>query len=480
MKIKTIIETIRGISGTNDTIAMMTKHSTNTTLKEFFRLALDTRIKFHIKQIPEYTFSGTATLTLDDAMDGLSALSSRELTGNAAREYLSRLLGSLDPDDAEMLELVVTGKIDCGITKKTANKVYGSKFIRDKAYMRCDLSTPENMENMPFPAILQKKMDGQYSDHFTDSDKEIYCTESRSGIEYDFLGSLDDYFLALSALIEENNPDIKSPVFQGELLTQDSNGNIQPRNVSNGIVGKATIDNVTITKEEADTVIAVLWDVLPKEKHDEGLWNKSYIDRLTALQEAVDELADNRIRVVDYAIVSSEDEAFRINAKWQQEGEEGSILKKTTAIWKSGTSKEQLKMKVCFASDYKAVGIEEGTGKFKGSMGAIIFESSDGKIRGKVGSGWKHACTDPSLKEFDRQYIWDNWDSLFKGRILTICANDITKAKGSDFFALSHPSIRPLVGGWRDSADKSEADDYEKCSKELESAKYVKKEQKGT
>lgn len=475
MSIKSIVTLVQATSGKNDTITLLNKHKTNTTLKEFFRLALDTRIKFHVKQIPVYTKVACGMpLTLDGAMSELTVLSERQKTGNNARDFLASLLDRLEPDDAEMLELIIKKKINCGMTKKTANKVWGNSFIRDKSYMRCDLSNPKTCAGIKLPAILEKKMDGQYGDHFCDVENEMYLTESRSGVAYDFMGELDEAFLDLAAIVEDQNPGIVFPVFNGELLCQDASGKIISRQISNGIVTKAGEGKDTISLAEAKSVIAVLWDVIPKVNHDLGEWKIARIKRMTILENAIKELNNSKIRMVDYIVVNTLAEAFEQNSKWQQAGEEGSILKDTRGVWKSGTSKHQLKLKVKFAADYFVTGIEEGTGKFAGSMGAILFESSDGKIKGKVGSGWKSASKLPEHLDYDRQYIWDNFETKFKGMILTICANDITKGSGSDTWALSHPSIDLSEGGWRDPSEKCIADTYEKCLAELNSAKFVK------
>ncbi|AUS02706.1 ATP-dependent DNA ligase [Vibrio phage 2.275.O._10N.286.54.E11] len=474
MSIKPIILALRATSGKNDTVALLSKHKANATLKEFMRLALDNRIKFNIKKIPEYV-SGPVSITLDDAMAGLTALSDRTLTGHEARDHLAHLLSSLAPDDAEMLELIITGKIDCGMSKKTANKVWGSSFIRDKSYMRCALSTPENCANIPMPAILEMKMDGKYSDHFTDPDNETYLAESREGVASNFLESFDDLFLTLAELLQDDHPEIDAPVFQGELLAQDVDGNIVSRQISNGIAAKAAESNDTITQAEADSMIAVIWDVVPKADHDVGIWRKKRLARLQMIEKCVSELGSSRIRVIPYVIVNSLEEAFKQNSKWQQEGHEGSVLKSVNGIWKSGTSKEQLKMKVKASSEFKVVGIEEGTGKMAGMMGSLLFESACGKIKGSVGSGWKIKL--PAKGEYGeemlRQHIWDNFDKLYKDKILTICYNDITIGKNSEHYALSHPSIDLKEGAWRDPDEKTDADTLEKCLAELNSAKYV-------
>jgi len=107
MKIKEILDEIAGLSGKNDKRDALAKHKDNELLKRVIYLAHSPRIKFYIKQIPEYE---TQSLVgdLESALEGgLSRLSSRDLTGNDAIEHLSELLSTLSPDDAYVIERII-------------------------------------------------------------------------------------------------------------------------------------------------------------------------------------------------------------------------------------------------------------------------------------------------------------------------------------------------------------------------------------
>ena len=70
------------------------------------------------------------------------------------------------------------------------------------------------------------------------------------------------------------------------------------------------------------------------------------------------------------------------------EGYEGIILKDGRGIWEDKRAKHQIKFKGEMECDLKIVGIEEGTGKYVGKLGAIICESADSIIKVNVGSGF--------------------------------------------------------------------------------------------
>jgi ATP-dependent DNA ligase len=84
-----------------------------------------------------------------------------------------------------------------------------------------------------------------------------------------------------------------------------------------------------------------------------------------------------------------------------QRGEEGIILKDKRGVWEDKRAKHQIKFKGELECDLKIVGIEEGTGKYAGMLGAILCESSDGVIKVSVGSGF----TDEQRKTYGEEII---------------------------------------------------------------------------
>ena len=95
-----------------------------------------------------------------------------------------------------------------------------------------------------------------------------------------------------------------------------------------------------------------------------------------------------RIRLVESTTVENIEEANVIFEKYLEQGQEGIILKDTTGVWEDKRSKSQIKFKGEEECDLKIVGIEEGTGKYAGMLGAIICESADGILKVRVGSGF--------------------------------------------------------------------------------------------
>jgi ATP-dependent DNA ligase len=82
-------------------------------------------------------------------------------------------------------------------------------------------------------------------------------------------------------------------------------------------------------------------------------------------------------------------------------GYEGIILKDGSGVWEDKRAKHQIKFKGELECDLKIVGIQEGTGKYAGMLGAILCESSDGVIKVSVGSGF----TDEHRKNLGEEIV---------------------------------------------------------------------------
>jgi ATP-dependent DNA ligase len=95
--------------------------------------------------------------------------------------------------------------------------------------------------------------------------------------------------------------------------------------------------------------------------------------------------------------------AQTIFEKYLAEGQEGIILKDMNGIWEDKRSKGQIKFKGELECDLRIVGVQMGTGKYDGMLGAILCESADGVIKVSVGSGF----SDEQRKELIKQKLLD-------------------------------------------------------------------------
>ena len=371
-KIITLLDTLAADNSRNFKIDFLKSHANNEVLKEVVRLALDPFTQFYIRKIPKYECNATQPASLKFAIGDLKAFSTREVTGNAAIERLSHLLSAVDEDDAKVLERIIQKDLKCGVAASTANAVW-TGLVSEYPCMLCSQYDEKVVAKIKWPAMVQLKMDGM---RFNAIVKDGKCEfRSRNGKEINLLGNLEQEFIAMSRG--------SNLVFDGELVVSDK-GVLLDRQTGNGILNKAV--KGTISDLEAHKVHATLWDVIPYDHFVAGKGTTQYGVRFAMLQSLG---ASKKIHLVENTVVVSIAEANIIFERYLSEGQEGIILKDLSGVWEDKRTKTQIKMKGELECDLKIVGIQEGTGKYVGKIGALICESADGVIKVDVGSGFK-------------------------------------------------------------------------------------------
>jgi len=367
------------------------KHAGDETLREIVRLALDPFTQFYQRKIPAYSRDPKLnTMTLGFAIGQLYGLSSREVTGHAAIEFLKNVLSSLDSDDAKVIERIIDKSLDCGVQVSTANDVWPG-LINEYPCMLCSPFEQKLIDKIKFPAYAQMKMDGMRFNAIVREGKVEF--RSRNGKQIHLLGHLEKEFAALAGDVD--------CVFDGELLVM-LEGDIQfaDRQTGNGILNKA--NKGTISDKEAALVHATVWDVIPYLYFTDGHCPVPYATRFSSLSDLVSKQVskDKRIWLVSSEIVETYEKAQEIFNEYLSLGYEGIILKDGSGVWEDKRAKHQIKFKGELECDLKIVAVEEGTGKYAGLLGAIVCESADGVVKVNVGSGFNDAHR-KNLKEKD-------------------------------------------------------------------------------
>ena len=354
--------------------AIILREKDNMLLKRVYFLAYDPFTQFYQRKIPDYTTSGY-NRTLSESVDMLTQLSSRVYTGNAGISFLKDILSNSRVEDAQVIERIIGKDLKCGASDSTANKIWPG-LVHDYPCMLASGYDEKLVAKIKWPALAQLKMDGM---RFNAIVKDGKCEfRTRNGKEVNLLGNLEAEFIALAA---GNNT-----VFDGELVVMDEEDwQYLDRQTGNGILNKAV--KGTITPELANRVCATLWDIIPYEDFQNSISKHAYKHRF-ALLEAM-HLDSGKIRIVSNQIVANLEEARTLFERYLAEGQEGIILKDSMGLWENKRSRGQIKFKGELECDLKIVGIQEGTGKYVGKIGAYICESEDGILKCDVGSGFK-------------------------------------------------------------------------------------------
>lgn len=322
------------------------------------------------------------------------------------------------PDYADFLAAVFTKSLKLGVDVKLVNKAYGKGFIpvhevqlgssRDKLRLK---------DGEPF--YLTQKLNG------------VRCTYvngkliSRQGTEFTGL----DHIIDAIHKVEEKYGN-QNMVLDGELIhrndgTLSDNDNFR---LGTGIINAKEGDK--------SSIMFIVFDILPYDNFVEGKSKATYglrrgwldtlnfiLSEITGCVEVVPLLysGTNQKKIDEWL-------AFADSNGW-----EGIMINKE-APYECKRTTNLIKIKSFKFSDLRIIGYEEGDGKYKGMLGAVIVDYKGNSVN--VGSGFDEA---------ERIELWKNPDELI-GKIATIKYKEVSKNKDTGLESLQFPvwnGLRP-------------------------------------
>ena len=434
-----ILSEINESNSTNHKIAVLKKYQDNERLKQVLQMTYD-HVAFtygmRVEQIEKFPAAESEPMTLELAMASiLHNFCTRKVTGHAALHLASTIIGALSTEDADLIKKIINRDLRINAGKTLINKVFPG-LITKPVYMRCDVYGAKTSKNIQFPAIVQLKADGTYREITVNAGK--VTARSRSGEDYEY------------PVLFEAFKDYPDGVYVGELTVRG----ITDRAKGNGLINS--------DEPPHDDIIIQLWDFITLDEYRQaGTKNKKnpcttkYSDRWTALNAIEFTRPSKNIEMIPAFQVDTLKEALEACSTWMNEGFEGAILKDLNGVFKDGTSKHQLKLKLQIDAEVRITGFTDGTKgtKREGKIGAIEFANDEGTIKGRT-SGF----SDEQLDYFTAN------KAMLLGKVMTVQFNDLSKAEGNDYYALSHPRFIEI----RD--DKDETDTLAKVQQLREMA----------
>jgi acetyltransferase-like isoleucine patch superfamily enzyme len=449
MTIKQIFDEIAAEPGTNQKMVILAKYRDNELLERVLYLANSKRVKFYIKQIPEQTVINEQRKDLEFAVQQLSHLYNRDVTGDVARNFLKGLLESLAADDAYIIERIIEKDCRLGMGTTNINKIFKG-LIEDTPYMGA-ISFDEKKARVVFEggksAYSQIKMDGRYCNAIIRSG-EVEL-ESRQG----------EATVVTGATFLEELATFPDCVLNGE-LTIDGISRYESNGIIASIISILSKKESRSTEENAkhlakfeskhgsflDALLAIrftVWDAITIDEYFEQRSTIEYWRRLYDLRRHLAERKSTMISEVAMDEVENYEEAIRRFQEALADGQEGTILKASDGGWKDGKPNWQIKMKLEMDVDLRITGFNYGSGKNCNVISSVNAESSDGKV-----------VTRPTgINEAMMQHITDNQEALLGTIVECKCSGLSQDAEGN--YSLLHPVFKSL----RD--DKDTCDDLQ-------------------
>jgi len=393
-------------------------------------LALDPLITFGVKKIPKNEKNGTG-LPFAEFKKLATALSRREVTGHAARDTIEFYMSEATIEEwNDWYRRILIKDLKCGVSAKTVNNcckkfkidfkipVFGCMLAHDGA---------KHPKKLVGECLVEYKYDGI---------RVITIVKDGKAKMYSRNGKVLENFPHITKAINELK--LADCMIDAEVMSEDFQ----------------SLMKQVHRKSEAKTEDAYLavFDALPLEEFMAGKGKLNTVERKGYLNGLVGALVSrgwrtpsrvNCIKIVNYDTVNLDTEEGQtkfkeMNDKALRAGYEGLMIKPVDGLYENKRSHSWLKVKPFIEVTLEVIDTEEGSGKAKGSLGALVVEGTDdGKFfHLNVGSG---------LTDKDRETFWKVKKDLI-GQLVEIRADAITQSQDEEFFSLRFPRFKTFRG----------------------------------
>lgn len=389
------------------------------------RVCYNPFLTFGVKQIPDTIGITDAENPYEEFFELLTSLSNRELTGNDARDAISEMSERFDSDEWNLfLAPILRRDMRSGISVTTVNKICkGTEW--EIPVFSCQLATnSENRPEMKGVKRLEPKLDGvrvlmvvlPHSGHF---DGAAICY-SRNGKQFENFTHIEDQVL--------NN--VRQLISAADRTVGMSSGILNEGFVFDGeVVGNSFQELMRQARRKenvaAEDSVFHIFDILPLADFKRGHWNAQLYKRIELLrnmQDAIDKMPN--VELLPHLRVNlDEHEGRSVFERYCRDmveaGYEGVMIKDLEAPYVCKRSTFWMKYKPTITVDLEVIGLEEGTGRNQGRLGALVCHGvDDGKeITVNVGSGFSDS---------DRDQYWEDRNFIV-GRTVEILCDVITQ-----------------------------------------------------
>ena len=377
-------------------------------------------VTFGVRQVPDTVGITDAENPWDEFNNLLHKLGQRGLTGHAARDAIQEMAERFDSVEWNaFLAPVLRRDLRAGISDKTINKIC-KKTDYEIPIFGCQLATnSEGRPEMKGIKRLEPKLDGVrvlLSVVYSDDGEIVTTCYSRNGKVFENFTNIENQvihnFANLVRTIKNRHGSdfTKGFVLDGEVIG----------NTFQELMRQARRkENV-----QADDSVFHVFDIIGLDDFRRGFWNAQLSKRIEIL-EGMRSVIDGMVNVellphimVDLDTAAGRDQLNRYAKDQVNAGFEGIMIKDVTAPYECKRNTFWMKWKPTLSVDLTVVGLEEGTGRNQGRLGALVCEGEDdGKfIQVNVGSGYS---------DEDRDSYWANSNNII-GRTAEILCDVIT------------------------------------------------------
>jgi DNA ligase-1 len=376
-------------------------------------------VTFGVKQIPDTVGIIDAENPWEDFNELLVQLSQRRLTGHAARDAIADMSIRFDSNEWNTFcAAVLRRDLRAGISSTTINKIC-KKTDYEIPVFGCQLATnSEGRPEMKGIKRLEPKLDGVRA-LFTvipsDGELTVICF-SRNGKVFENFTHIEDQIRDNWVKLSRKCTVMGHSLYNGFVLDGEVIGNTFQE-----LMRQARRK----TDVQATDSVLNVFDVIPLSDFRAGHWNAQLSKRMETLEEmrsVIDTMPNVELLphiMVDLDTAAGKDQLERYARDNVNAGFEGIMIKEMNAPYICKRSTDWMKWKPTITVDLEVVGVEEGTGRNEGRLGALVCSGvDDGKeITVNVGSGFSDG---------DRDSYWTD-SAIIIGRTAEVMCDVITQ-----------------------------------------------------
>ena len=376
-------------------------------------------VTFNVRQVPDTVGVINAENPWQDFNELLIKLSKRQLTGNAARDAIEEMAYRFDSEEwNKFCAPVIRRDMRAGISDKTINKIC-KKTEYEIPVFGCQLATnSEGRPEMKGIKRLEPKLDGVRVLMMVIPDDFGAVTV----VSFSRNGKIFDNFTHIEKQIADNwTKLIRHTIASAQL----SSGFV----LDGEVIGNSFQELMRQARRkenvQAEDSVFNVFDIIPLSDFRIGCWNaqlKKRVQILEQMRHVIDDLANVELLphiMVDLDTAEGRDVLHRYAKDQVNAGFEGIMIKDVNAPYECKRNTFWMKWKPTITVDLEVIGVEEGTGRNLGRLGALVCSGSDdGKeITVNVGSGFS---------DVDRDTLWND-RNLVIGKTCEILCDVITQ-----------------------------------------------------
>ena len=392
-KVVEIINDLRGTTKSTEKTAILKENKDNELLQKVLFYTLDSFKKYKISEKTFETY-GCLQSSYSDIFTLLDVLSANNINDNLKNEAVG-FVNSADEKLQDLFKCMLIKDLRIGIAEKGINKVFKDLIPTFSCMLSESIFKNNNMQRVQGKEfIITQKLDGNRILAIKQNDKVEFYT--RQGKPLEGLVELEEDFKSFP-----NNM-----VLDGEILLENKS------NLNSDELFRETMKECR-KKGTKHGLYFNAFDLVTLEGFGKGIDTTPCAQRKENLHNLIE--TNNFTHIVEVPILYKGKDINKVDEFLQlaiSKGQEGCMVNLCEAPYEGKRVKTQLKVKAMNEIDLRVVGVFEGEGEFKGTLGGVkIVLTHEGKQYDvAIGSGF-------SKKE--REIFWED-SSLIIGKIIRV------------------------------------------------------------